>query len=347
MKKITLLLFFIAGLFYSNYAQQPQQVQVRCIAFYNLENLFDTIVDPDTNLILQDDFTPFSARNWNTEKYYKKLDNMARVISEIGTELEPMGPAVLGCAEVENETVMKDLASRPALLARNYQIVHFDSPDERGIDVGFFYRPDAFTLTKAWVRHEFTLPHNDKTRDLLIMEGTLDGEHMYFMVDHWPSRSGGEKRSRPLRDSVAKHDRVIIDSILKIDPNAKIIYMGDLNDDPTNESVLTFLKAKGKIKKLKDGDLYNPFFIKYKKGNGTLAYNDAWNLFDNIVMTQSLLSDDHSTYKFSKALIFKKPYMFQADGRFKGYPLRTFVGKTFMDGYSDHFPVYIFLTKDK
>jgi len=343
VKKVTLVILFVVSLFVISNAQQ---YNVRCVAFYNLENLFDTIVDPDTNLILRDDFTPIGKKNWNTQKYYHKLDNMARVLSEIGVGVEPMGPAIIGVSEVENKSVLDDLVKRPAILARNYQVVHFDSPDERGIDVGLLYRPDAFILEKAWVRHEFSLPDNDKTRDLLVVQGKLDGELMFFMVDHWPSRSGGQQRSAPLRDSVAKHDRQVIDSIMAVHPDAKIIFMGDLNDDPTDKSVKDFMKANGKLNRLKEGELYNPYFEKFKKGNGTLAYNDAWNLFDQLLLTQSFLGNDHSTYKFSSAHIFKENYMFQQDGRFKGYPLRSFVGDNFKGGFSDHFPIYLFLIRD-
>ncbi len=308
--------------------------------------MFDTIVDPDTNLILREDFTPDGPKNWDTEKYYKKLDNMARVISEIGVEYEPLGPAVLGVSEVENRSVLEDLVKRPAIISRNYKIVHYNSLDERGIDVALLYRPDAFEVTKSWVRHELSLPDDDRTRDLLIVEGKLDDEKMYFMVNHWPSRSGGQKASEPLRDTVAKHDRAIIDSILNENPNAKIVFMGDLNDDPINNSVNNILRAKGKKNKLEENDLYNPFYEKYKKGNGTLAYRDAWNLFDQILITQNYLENNKSTYKFWKAFIFKKEYMFQDAGRFKGYPLRSFVGDKFMGGYSDHFPVYMYLIRD-
>lgn len=343
MKKIVFSLLFVLGFISLSFSQQ---YNVRCIAFYNLENLFDTIVDPDTNLILREDFTPLGAKNWNTKKYYHKLDNMARVISEIGVNVEPKGPAIIGVSEVENRSVLEDLVKRPAIMSRNYQIVHFDSPDERGIDVGLLYRPDAFELEKAWVRHEFSLPDNDKTRDQLIVEGKLDGEHMYFMVDHWPSRGGGQQKSAPSRNTVAKNDRAVIDSILGVHPDAKIIFMGDLNDDPVDESVTDYLKANGKIKKLKDGELYNPYYKKFKKGDGSLAYNDAWNLFDQMIMTQALLGSDYQSYKFKSAHIFKKDYMFQQDGRFKGYPLRSFVGNNFKGGFSDHFPVYLYLIRE-
>jgi len=342
MKKFLLLL---AAILITNLILDAQTLK-RVINFYNLENLFDTIVDPDTRLQGREDFTPYSAKRYDTEKYYKKLDNLARVLSEIGLEVDPMGASIIGCAEVENERVLKDLVNRPTLVARNYQIVHFDSPDERGIDVAFLYRPDCFKLVKSWVRHENGLTNGDKTRDMLAIEGYLDGELMFFIVDHWPSRRGGQKRSAPLRDTVAKHDRAVIDSIQSVHPNAKIVFMGDLNDDPVNKSVTQFMKAKGDALKLKEGELFNPFYSKFKKGNGTLAYNDSWNLFDQIMFTQNLLNANEG-FKYEAAYIFKKKYMFQQSGRFEGYPLRTFVGDEFMNGYSDHFPTYIIISKSK
>ncbi|MBN2890433.1 MAG: endonuclease/exonuclease/phosphatase family protein [Bacteroidales bacterium] len=315
------------------------------MAFYNVENLFDTIVDPDTNRILQEDFTPKGPKNWTSEKYFRKLDNIARVISDIGTELVPTGPAILGVSEVENKLVLEDLVKRPAIASRNYQIVHFQSQDERGVDVAFLYQPSRFKLISA-NHYPILLDEHDRTRDLVVMCGLLDGEKMYFMVDHWPSRGGGQKKSQPKRDSVASHDRSIIDSILAIEPDAKIIFMGDLNDDPIDESVTTFLNANGKLKKLKEGQLYNPMAEKYKKGIGTLGYNGTWNLFDQIILTQSFLGDDKSTYKFHKALVYNKKYLIQESGYYKGYPFRSFSGNDFIGGYSDHFPSYIYIIKE-
>jgi hypothetical protein len=333
----------ISLFFITSFAQKKYKYQ--CVAFYNLENLFDTIADPDTNLILRYDFTPNGPHHWNTDKYYKKLDNLAFVISQIGTDVVPSGPAVMGVAEVENARVLKDLVSRPMLMSRHYSFVHYDSPDERGIDVALLYEPTRFKVIKSWIRRENSLPHHDKTRDMLAVYGLLDGEPFYFIVDHWPSRYGGQKRSEPLRDSVAKHDRMVIDSIIKIHPNAKIIYMGDLNDDPVDESVKKYMHSVGKIKKLKPGDLYNPMEEKFRNGIGTLAYNDAWDLFDQFMLTQSLLTSSKYTYNFAKAFIFRKPFLFQKEGHFKGYPHRTFAGDEFLDGYSDHLPVYLFLRK--
>ncbi len=348
VKKISLLVLlviFVIPFYGQGNNKNAKKYKTQCIAFYNLENMFDTIVDPDTNLILRKEFTPYGPKDWNTAKYYKKLDNLARVLSEIGTEYVPTGPAIIGCAEVENRRVLEDLVKRPAIANRDYHIIHFDSPDERGIDVAFLYEPSKFKPIKIWLRHETSLPHHDKTRDMLAVYGLLDGEPFYFIVDHWPSRYGGQKRSEPLRDSVAKHDRMVIDSILSVNPKAKIVYMGDLNDDPIDESIKKYMNTSGKIKRMKPGQLYNPMEEKFKAGYGTLAYNDAWDLFDQFMLTKSLLGNDRSTYKFWKAKIFKRKYMIQQSGRFAGYPLRTYVGNTFMGGFSDHFPVYLFLIK--
>jgi len=339
MKKIYLFILLFFAISYSF----AQNYKVGCIAFYNIENLFDTIDSPNTH---DSEFLPDGARKWNSEKYYKKLDNMARVISEIGTELVPTGPAVIGLSEVENRSVLEDLVKRPLLASRNYQIVHFDSPDERGVDVAFLYQPNIFKLTNARAVHITNLPENDKTRDLLVISGYFDGEMMHFLVNHWPSRGGGQKESEIKRILVAQNDRAVIDSILKTDPNAKIVFMGDLNDDPIDKSVKVYMRTKGKIKKLQDGDLYNPMEEKFKSGDGTLGYNDAWNLFDQLIISQGLIGEDKSTYKFKNATVFRKPYLITKEGQYEGYPLRTFSYDEFINGYSDHLPVYLYIVKE-
>lgn len=347
MKKTFLIIVLLLAIFITA-KSQDKEYKVACIAFYNLENLFDTIVDPNPKKILQDDFTPNGDKMWTSERYYQKLDNMARVISEIGTELSPKGPVVIGVSEIENKAVLEDLVKRPALLTRNYQIVHFESQDERGIDVAFLYQPDRFKLIDAKNFPILLIEEDgdtDKTRDLVWMTGTLDGEKMHFLVDHWPSRGGG-KASIAKRNATGTHVRAVVDSIFKSKPEAKIVFMGDLNDDPIDESVKKYLNAGGKIKKLKEGQLYNPMYEKYKKGIGSLAYNDGWNLFDQIIISQSLLGDDKSTYKFHKALIFNEKYLIQKEGRYKGYPFRTFGGGEYQGGYSDHLPSYIYIIKE-
>jgi hypothetical protein len=327
--------------------EEKKEFLVTGIGFYNLENLFDTLVDPDPNKILQEDFTPKGAKVWTSEHYQEKLVNMAKVIREIGTEVTPDGVAILGVSEVENKSVLEDLVQSESIKSRNYKVVHYDSPDKRGIDVGLLYNPKYFTVTSS---KSFSLRSVDTTfysRDQLLVSGLLNGEEIHVIVAHWPSRSGGEKRSKPRRASAAKLGRMIIDSLQTNDPNAKVFYMGDLNDDPTDESVKKHLRAFGKEEKMQKGDLFNPWESYYKKGIGTLAYRDAWNLFDQIIISKSLLGKDYSSLKMYKSKIFSKAYLKSTEGRYKGYPYRTYSFGAYVGGYSDHFPVYMFLIKEQ
>ncbi len=259
----------------------------------------------------------------------------------------PTGPAVLGVSEIENRQVLEDLINTPKLKPLNYKIVHFDSPDLRGIDVGLIYQPKYFTVTNSKAIYLDMGPDGGFTRDILLVSGLFDGEPMHFMVNHWSSRRGGEERSAPRRNKAGEVARHHIDSILKDDPGAKIILMGDLNDNPDNESVTKYLGTVGKERKVKNGKMFNPMEAYYKKGIGTGAYRDTWHLFDQLILTEGLLGDDRSSYKYFDARIFNKPFMINNSGRFEGYPFRGFVGDTFQGGYSDHLPVYLFLVKNK
>jgi hypothetical protein len=327
--------------------ESKKEYLVSCIGFYNLENLFDTITDPDPNKILQDEFTPNGKNNWTSERYHEKLNNMAKVIAELAVDVTPDGPAILGVAEVENKTVLEDLVKTEKLKNRNYQIVHYESPDKRGIDVGLIYNPKYFKVVSSRSISLRDLDTTFYTRDQLLVSGYLNDEMIHVMVAHWPSRRGGEKKSSPRREAAAKLGKMVIDSILSVDPNAKIFYMGDLNDDPVNKSVRQGLKGVAKKEEVKKGNMFNPWEAYYKKGIGTLAYRDAWNLFDQILISPGLIKDDYSTYAYYKAVIFSKPFLINDSGSYKGYPHRTFAGGAYVGGYSDHFPVYLFLIKDK
>lgn len=324
-------------------SQEKKQYKIGCIAFYNLENLFDTIPgDNDT------EFSPNGLNKWDSKKYRTKIANMSEVISQIGDEMFPGGPAILGICEIENRKVVEDLVNSPKLKPSNYSIVHYDSPDRRGVDVGMIYRPDFFRVTSSRSARLHLIENPDfRTRDQLVVSGYFDGEPIHVIVNHWPSRSGGEKRSRPLREAAAGLTRSLVDSILRTDANAKIFIMGDLNDDPVNTSVNKILGAVGEMKNLKSNELYNPMFNMYKEGNGSLAYQDSWNLFDQIIMTRALLGEDKSTFKYFKARVFKKDFVLQGSGQYAGYPLRTFAGGAYQGGYADHLPVYVFIIKEK
>ncbi len=314
------------------------------IGFYNIENLFDTINSPDTH---DSEFLPDSPKEWNTEKYEKKLDNMSKVISEIGTSIDNDGVDILGLCEVENLKVVLDLVNEKSIRDRHYQVIHGDSPDERGIDVALIFNPRVFVPTGfELLKIDLTRSDGspDYTRDILYVHGKLQDEDLHIFINHWPSRSGGQAASAPKRNKAAKVCRAKVDSIKASDPNAKIIIMGDLNDDPVSPSVTDYLKVAGEKADCEKGGLYNTMMDYYKNGIGTLAYHDAWNLFDQIIISCPLL-DDEQGFQFFSSHIFKRRYLLQRYGAFKGYPFRTFVGDNFMGGYSDHFPVYMYLIK--
>ena len=327
---------------------EKKSYNVSCIAFYNLENLFDTIPG-ELQGTTDKDFSPTSPKHWNSKRYYEKVNNMASVIAQIGDEYQQLGaPAIVGISEVENITPLQDLVKTDTLLRYNYQIVHQDSPDRRGIDVGLIYRPDLFTVTSTRsVKLSLADDPYFRTRDQLVVSGMLMGEKIHIIVNHWPSRSGGEKRSRPKRIAAGELCRSIVDSLQKAEPNAKIVIMGDLNDDPIDKSITVGLGAKNSIKEVKTGDLFNPMYKLYNNGIGTLAYRDVWNLFDNIIISEPLLNSDGTTMKFFKAKVFNRPFLMSKSGQYEGYPFRTYSGSTYQGGYSDHFPVYMFVIKEK
>jgi len=328
-------------------AQKERKFKVHTIAFYNLENLFDTINDTTKF----DEASPIMEMKFDRESVYKKkVMNMARVISEIGADVSNNTPAIIGIAEVENKEVIDDLANDPALLHKDYGIVHYNSPDARGIDVALMYQKSIFTPTNT-SKHELII-YDDYTRkrvytrDQLLVSGFLDGEKIHVIVSHWPSRSGGEARSRPKRVAAAKLNKRIIDSLQAIDPYAKIFSMGDLNDDPTNASLKDVLQAKRNKKDVKLKGIYNPMESFFRKGLGSNAYRDAWSLFDQILITKPLLEDDYSSFRFYKAGIFNAYYLTNKKGRYKGYPFRSFADGGFTNGFSDHFPVYVHIIKE-
>lgn len=328
-------------------AQIQKLYRAHTIAFYNVENLFDTENDPIT---YDDDRTPDGKDNWTEEIYADKVSKMSRVISEIGSDITGNAPAIIGLAEIENRKTVEALANDPKLIEKDFGIAHFDSPDRRGIDVALMYQKSLFQPINI-SKHELLIYDNndsDKrvyTRDQLLVSGLLDGDMIHVIVNHWPSRSGGEARSRKKRMAAAALNMKIIDSLHSNDPYAKIITMGDFNDDPTSPSVKKVMKATGDRDKAKDKVLYNPMEPMFKKGIGTLAYRDSWNLFDQIIITAPLLNKDFSSYRYYKAGIYNKNYLSNPKGRYKGYPYRSFANG-YTGGYSDHFPVYVILIKE-
>lgn len=349
MKPIKLLFLLVSlSFFIAANAQEKKKFKAHTIAFYNLENLFDTENDPDKF----DERSPIMEMKGDVEEIYKKkVHNMARVIADIGMDVTKNTPAIIGVSEVENIKVIEDVVNDPLLLKKDYGIVHYHSPDARGIDVALLYQKSLFTPTTT-SSHELKIYDDSSrkrvyTRDQLLVTGKLDGELIHVIVSHWPSRSGGEARSRPKRVAAAKLNKRIIDSLQSIDPYAKIFTMGDFNDDPTNDSMKKVLKAERNKDKVELKGIYNPYENLFKKdGLGTTAYRDAWSLFDQILITKPLLEKDFSSYRFYKAGIYNKQYLTEKKGRWKGYPKRSFSNGNFTDGFSDHFPVYVYVVKE-
>ncbi|NNC35710.1 MAG: endonuclease/exonuclease/phosphatase family protein [Croceitalea sp.] len=338
-----LIFSFLFPLFCS--AQFGTSYKIRTIAFYNVENLFDIEND---SLIFDDERTPTGSYQWTAERYEKKVGNIAKVLSEIGVETTANLPDIIGLCEIEKRKVLEDLVNHKNLASGNYGIIHFDSADERGIDVALLYKKEAFT-PYTFKSHRLLLlddeGNRDYTRDQLVVGGYLDDEEVFFIVNHWPSRSGGEARSRPNRMKASQLNKRIIDSLQYLDVNAKIISMGDLNDDPTDDSLKKVLKTVGKRNKLDSLSLYNPMEKLFKRGVGSLAYRDKWNLFDQFFFTSNLVNDNKKEYSFWKAGVFSQPYLKTAEGPYKGYPFRTYVGNTYQGGFADHFPIYMYLIK--
>lgn len=325
---------------------QKQAYKVAVVGFYNLENLFDTLNDP---LVDDEEFSPEGPRRYDGTIYRDKLTKLATVLSQMGTEINPDGPGLIGVAEVENAGVLEDLAKHPLIEKRGYKVIHYNSKDARGIDVGLLYNPKYFSPEKS-DKLFVLLPSGSKdayyTRDVLWVKGKLDGEDIHIYVNHWPSRSGGEKRSEPGRIAAAQVCRRHMDSIARLEKNPKVIVMGDLNDDPINKSVVDVIGAKGNKEEVMKGGMYNPWTDLYKKGYGTLAYQDAWGLFDQILLSHPWLSENQKGFFLKTARIFNKEYMVENKGRYKGYPMRTWDGLTYRGGYSDHFPTYLILLKE-
>ena len=329
------------------FGQGNKNYEVLTVAFYNVENLFDTLNDPNTK---DDARTPEGRDRWTEDIYALKVKNTAKVLAEIGRETTNQPPAVIGLCEVENRQVIVDVLNDPLLKPYNYGIVHIDSPDERGIDVALIYQKKHF-LPISFKNHALRLfdkvGTRDYTRDQLLVYGMLEKEPVYVLVHHWPSRSGGQKRSEPNRIDAAALNKKLVDSVLQQNPKAKIINMGDFNDEPTNTSVADVLQTTDKKRKaLKNKLLYTPMMAFYKQGIGTYCYRGNWNVLDQIHVSGGLLKDKKNGWKFWKAGIYNKPYLINKEGRYKGYPFRSFAGGRFLGGYSDHFAVYAYLIRE-
>ncbi len=342
--KSLLFIYTLLSFFYIQ-PHNSNNLKVCIVAFYNLENFYDTINNPIVN---DDDFTPEGIKHYTSDIYLDKVTKLSTVISQLASDITQAGPAILGVAEIENDTVLNDLIHHPLLQNKHYQFIHYDSKDARGIDVALIYQPTFFVPEKA-EKLFVTLPGNSKeayfTRDILYVKGQLGGETVHIYINHWPSRRGGEERSSPARDAAALVCKKHANDILHSNLNAKIIIMGDLNDDPDSHSITTVLKAKRKIEIQQPYELFNPWATFYENGIGTLANRDSWGLFDQIILSKAWLDQYQEGLYYYQARIFSRNFLKEDNGRFKGYPMRTWDGNTYRGGYSDHFPTYIILLK--
>lgn len=349
--------------------QQPKRYALYGVAFYNLENLFDTLHDAGKN---DYEYLPDGRNKWGKMKYEAKLHNMARVLSELCTDKLPQGPAVIGVSELENHLALEDLLHQPSLAGRGLKYVDVAGPDRRGVECAFIYNPRFFQMERYMHVPYYYAPsgrvddplvgfYTDEqgevqaytdlkgdtthiTRGFLVMQGLLAGERMFFIVNHWPSRAAGSEA----RERAGYQVRMLKDALMASHPEAKVMIMGDMNDDPADKSMTTALGCKHQTDKVKKAtDLFNPWHeTLYKRGQGTLLYQGKWNLFDQIVFSGNLLGTDRTSLKFYKHEIFMRDYLFQQEGKYKGSPLRTHAGGVWLNGYSDHLPTYVYLIKE-
>lgn len=320
---------------------QGKRMRVYGVMFYNLENLFDSI---NNNGKYDLEFSPEGKNRWDGKRYKHKIHNMAYAISRLDSKTTPNGPAIIGVSEVENKSVLLDLVADPQIAERNYQVIHHDSPDRRGIDVSLLYNPKMFRPLRV-SNHVLKIDSMPwfRTRDQMCVVGLLGGKRVAVIVNHWPSRRGGTEQSAYLRKAAAELTRQVSDSLLSIDPNIGIIVMGDLNDSPYDKSLVEVLEAKKNIDETKPGQFFNPFWKLLDKGIGSYIYRGKWDLFDQIVVNYNLVNNPDCGLKYINARVCNEEFLKQQEGKYKGYPFRTFSEGAFIGGYSDHFPTEIFL----
>lgn len=300
------------------------------IAFYNLENLFDTVNDPEK---MDESFTPESDRKWDEKRLATKVRKLSHVIARIGEQENKDAPVIIGVAEVENAAVLERLIQTPVLKELEYDFVHFESPDERGIDTALLYRKSFFKVTSQRAVNVPLVTENgetDFTRDILYVSGVLEQKQAHLLVNHWPSRRAGTAETAHKRLSVAKQNRAIIAEIISKDPDARIIIMGDFNDDPQSDSIAHLMNT----------DFYNPMQLLLTHEEGSTTYKGKWNLFDQILVSNNFMKPYDNPFSFEKAAIYNTDSVVVQEGKYKGNPFRTYAGDKYLGGVSDHFPIY-------
>ena len=359
MKKLVFI-FISLVLLCAGADAQNKSVKNYVVGFYNLENLFDIYNDPVKN---DEEFLPEGKNKWTEVKYQKKLSNMAKVIRDM-KEDNGCWHTLLGVSEIENRLVLEDLVMDPQIAEANYQIIHYDGPDRRGVDVALLYKPELFTyldsesipFTFEGSSIDFIMNQEQKdyfkTRDILMVHGLIDGEHVAVYVAHLPSRAGGKKGGNQLRD---RGGEIMYNHAMMMQqkyPGIKIMCMGDMNDNPTDPSMAEYLHGRETIAEVTDADFFSPFTKMLKEGYGSLAYQGVWSIYDLVLVNNALANAPEGSLRIRQigkkghyGRIFKKPYMTQQKGQYKGTPFRTFSNGSFIGGYSDHYPTYIVIAK--
>ena len=357
MKRLIYVVLVLLAVAPSAFAGKPGRSYI--IGFYNLENLFDTYHDEGKN---DYEYLPDGANQWTDVKYAKKLQNMAKVIRAMADENKAFH-SILGVSEIENRHVLEDLVSQPAIAGANFQIVHYDGPDRRGVDVALLYRPEHFQVIESQsipftfegTSIDFGMTDEEKdyfrTRDILMVRGLLDGEMFAFFVAHLPSRLGG--KSTALRDRGGEIIYRRSMELMQEFPGIKIVAMGDMNDNPTDSSMTKYVNAKEKIGEVGPENFFSPFLSMYKAGYGSLAYRGVWSIFDIIIVNSNLCNAPKGTLEIKPivnkkyyARIFHQPFMTNQEGQYKDTPKRT-LASSGVEGYSDHYPTYIVVSNKK
>ena len=357
MKKLLTYMILGSLLLIASNCLAQNKVKTYVIGFYNLENLFDTYHDDGKNDF---EYLPDGLNQWTDVKYQKKIHNMAKVIKAMKEE-NHVYHAVLGVSEIENRHVLEDLVNDPQIADAGYMIAHFDGPDNRGVDVALLYQPRKFeVLDEESLPFNFnsetivfdmdsTEKANFRTRDILMVRGLLGGEMFAFFVAHLPSRIGGKGGDLRSRGAEIIYKRS--EELMKEFPGIKIVVMGDMNDNPDDESMTVFMHGKENIEDVGQGDFFSPFLSMLKAGYGSLAYQGAWNIYDILLVNHNLAKAPEGTLRIIPIVrkkffgrIFHKPWMATEEGQYKDVPFRTFSNGAFVGGYSDHYPTYIVVT---
>lgn len=309
------------------------------VVFYNVENLFDTENNSGSN---DGEFTPKGEKMWTEDRYNKKMEDISKVLSSVNkNEL----PEIIGLCEIENRKVLDDLVKTNLLEGGKYEIVHFDSPDFRGIDCALIYRPDEFTVIKSSpVNVSFDDDPEYTTRDILYVKGeTNNQEEFHIFVNHWPSRIGGLEQTEPKRIAVARLLKSKIDSVQNANPQANILVIGDLNDEPSNKSLNEVLEAKSPD--VENAELVNLMYPDHNNKKGSYNYRGNWNMLDNIIVSSGLLDNKGFQIVEKQGFVFSEKWMEYEDKNAGITPNRTYGGPNYYGGVSDHFPVFIQLKR--